>query len=224
MIKFSSFCESDDATLSDDQKVAVYATGRMNPPTKGHMHLVNFLLQKAKEFDGDAYLFPTKTFDGFGSTYKSNGTIKVRTLKDSTRIKNPLRPDIKLKYIRELLQQPNIVIDLDVNAVTALRRLHELGYTDLIYVAGGDYFDGEPNDIRLVNSVLPNEAARLGMGFTTINAGSRSKNSRGISGYKASYAREAALTGDIGTFRAKTGWMGDVAVRLMKDIRQGLGL
>lgn len=208
----------------ENRKVAVFATGRMNPPTRGHKHLVDFLKKTAQEHQGDAFLLPTRTYDGFGSTYKSNGVEKVRTKVSADKIKNPLRHDIKLQYIKKLLGQPGVVIDSDVNALSALFRLKELGYTDLIYVAGGDYFDGDVGDTRFINEVLPTKADELGLGYATVNAGLRVSGCPGVSGYKASYAREAARNDDIGEFRAKTGWRGEVAYDLMQDVRKGMGL
>ena len=52
----------------------------------------------------------------------------------------------------------------------------------------------------------------------------RDPDAEGVSGMSGTKAREAAISGDIGKFRAATGWDGEIASLLMKAVRDGLGV
>jgi hypothetical protein len=61
--------------------------------------------------------------------------------------------------------------------------------------------------------------------FEVRSAGMRDPDSEdSVSGMSGTKAREAALTGDTGKFRAATGWSGDYAEYLMQAVRRGLGV
>ena len=61
-------------------KAAVFAFGRMNPPTTGHAKLIKKVMSVAKKENGIPMIYPSKTEDNKKNplTYKT----KVQVLKD----------------------------------------------------------------------------------------------------------------------------------------------
>ena len=110
-------------------KTAVFAFARMNPPTKGHIRVVNTIQQIAAENNGDGMVFLSR----------SEGDKK-----------NPLPFDVKRQACQEAFREeyPNISFP-DIATVKSplavFRWLSEQGYDKVVMVAGGDrigkYFD-----------------------------------------------------------------------------------
>lgn len=110
-------------------KTAVFAFARMNPPTKGHIRVVNTIKQIAEENNGDGMVFLSR----------SEGDKK-----------NPIPFDIKRDACIEAFREeaPSITFP-DIATVKSplnvFRWLAEHGYERVIMVAGGDrigkYFD-----------------------------------------------------------------------------------
>src|SRR5210317_1453409 len=92
---------------------AVMAFGRMNPPTIGHAKLVD----KLSSLPGDPYIFLSQSQ-------------KPKT--------DPLSFQDKLRYAKFFF--PNVTIGNPQvkTIIQALQKLNELGYDNLIYVAGSD--------------------------------------------------------------------------------------
>lgn len=110
-------------------KTAVFAFARMNPPTKGHIRVVNAIKQIAEENNGDGMVFLSR----------SEGDKK-----------NPIPFDIKRDACIEAFREeaPSITFPDIATVKTPLnvfRWLAEHGYERVIMVAGGDrigkYFD-----------------------------------------------------------------------------------
>lgn len=110
-------------------KTAVFAFARMQPPTKGHIRVVNVIQQLATENNGDAMVFLSR----------SEGDKK-----------NPIPFDIKREACIEAFrgEAPNVTFPDIATVKTPLnvfRWLAEHGYERVIMVAGGDrigkYFD-----------------------------------------------------------------------------------
>ena len=97
-----------------DGKTAVFAFGRMNPPTIGHAKLVDVI----KGQPGDPFLFLSHTQDSK---------------------KNPLTFAEKVFFARKCFGQ-GITIGHDGvrTIIDCCKFLYSRKYTDLIYVAGGD--------------------------------------------------------------------------------------
>ena len=96
-------------------KTAVFAFGRMNPPTAGHKKLVNTIMKQA----GDHFLF-------------------LGPSKSASPATDPLTHEQKVKYATAMF--PGIQLgDSSVRTwVQAMQYLQKRGYTDIIYVAGSD--------------------------------------------------------------------------------------
>lgn len=110
-------------------KTAVFAFARMNPPTKGHIRVVNAIKQIAEENNGDGMVFLSR----------SEGDKK-----------NPIPFDIKRDACIEAFREeaPSVTFPDIATVKTPLnvfRWLAEQGYEKAIMVAGGDrigkYFD-----------------------------------------------------------------------------------
>jgi nicotinic acid mononucleotide adenylyltransferase len=91
---------------------AVFAFGRMNPPTIGHLQLVNCI----KSIKGDHYLFLSHT--------QNSKT-------------DPLDFETKTKYARKFFKV-EVGHSQVRTIIQALQHLHKLEYTNIVYVAGSD--------------------------------------------------------------------------------------
>lgn len=110
-------------------KTAVFAFARMNPPTKGHMRVIQTIDRLAKENNADAMVFLSR----------SEGDKK-----------NPLPFDVKRDACQEVCRKwfPDVQFPDIATVKTPLnvfRWLSDRGYEKVIMVAGGDrigkYFD-----------------------------------------------------------------------------------
>lgn len=110
-------------------KTAVFAFARMNPPTKGHMRVIQTIDHLAKENNADAMVFLSR----------SEGDKK-----------NPLPFEVKRDACQEVCREwfPDVMFPDIATVKTPLnvfRWLSDQGYEKAIMVAGGDrigkYFD-----------------------------------------------------------------------------------
>lgn len=96
-----------------NEATAVFAFGRMNPPTKGHGHLISQMLQVAREQRATPLLYLSKTIDSK---------------------KNPLTFEEKKEIVN---QEYEILIQSSSNPFTALEELSK-DYKRVIFFAGQD--------------------------------------------------------------------------------------
>lgn len=94
---------------------AVFSCGRFNPPTKGHLKLVERMRAEALSTGGDVHLFTTRTHDPE---------------------RNPLEVDKKVKFLRQAF--PDVPVDVAITPVHAFEELVSNGYTDLMVFLGQD--------------------------------------------------------------------------------------
>ena len=133
--------------------------------------------------------------------------------------RNPLKYHEKAQLMKQLMPEANIVVDDKVKtAWNVLEKLDEMDYTELYLVCGSDRVE-EYTKRWMPYAEETMEKAGI------ISAGMRDpddeKSAAGMSGTKA---REAAAVGDIGKFRAATGWTGELAQLLMNAVQKGLPL
>lgn len=180
----------------NERKTAVFAFGRMNPVTKGHGALIEAVHRVAGEKGGDALIFPSRTHDPK---------------------KNPLEPSEKIEFLREAFPGVKFVDDETVrNPFSSLRYLLQRGYTDLVIVAGSDRVPDYEKGLR-------EAALKTFQTCEVVSAGTRDPDAEDVSGMSGTKAREAAASGDLGKFRANTGWSGEFSIRLMQAVRRGMG-
>lgn len=179
--------------LFEEQRAAVMAFGRMNPPTIGHKKLVD----KIKSLPGDPYVFLSQSQ-------------KPKT--------DPLAFTDKLRYAKFFF--PDITIgNPEVRTIIqALQKINELGYKNLIYVAGSDRVQAFEEMINKYNGVEYN--------FDTIqvvSAGERDPDADGAEGMSASKMRAAAAAGDLESFKQGVP-NPEVADEMFTAVRQGMGI
>ena len=160
----------------DDRATAVFAFGRLNPPTIGHQKLLQKILTTAQQLNGKAYMFLSHT--------QNNKT-------------DPLSYDEKQNYIQQFY--PNLVVgDKSVKTIIqALQKIQAEGRTKIVMVAGSDrvaefekllnQYNGKPdkqgNDLYNFDKI------------DVISAGERDADQAGPTGASASKARELANKG-----------------------------
>lgn len=151
------------------RKTAVFAFGRLNPPTVGHLRLVN----QIKSIDGDHYLFLSHTCN------------------PNT---DPLDFETKLKYARKFFEI-NVGHHQVRTIIQALQYLHELGYENIVYVAGSDRLDTFKTLIEKYNGNLYNFK-----NISVVSAGGRDPDDEGVAGISATRLRVSAAENDFETF------------------------
>jgi hypothetical protein len=173
------------------EKTAVTAFGRLNPPTIGHQKLVEAI----KKIPGDHFLFLSHTQD-----HKEN----------------PLPFDQKLKFANAFFDGITIG-EAGVNtAIKMMQKLEQLGYTDVIMVAGSDRVDAWENLLPKQNGIDYN--------FKSIkihNAGMRDPDAEGVEGMSAGKMRAAAIADNFDDFASGVPRI-DLADELFAAVKAGL--
>ena len=183
MGSFNTFTKK--LTLDEDgsRRVAVVGAGRLNPPTIGHEKLINAMVSYAH--GEKPILFLTHSQDNK---------------------KNPLSYQSKIKWARKAFG--NKVDIPETNAKTILQFLQELyqdGYTDIIYVGGGDRIGGAEDVTQTILKYngQPDKQGNIIYNFNSIdfkNAGERSGNDL-ASNASASLARKYVLENEFDHFK-----------------------
>lgn len=156
--------------LTESPKVAVTAFGRMNPPTKGHLKLI----EKIKSIPGDHYLFLSQSVDTE---------------------KNPLPFGEKIHFA-ELFFDGIKIGDSEVRTpIQMMQKLEALGYDTVIFVAGADRVSSFKNLFDQYNGKEYNFR-----NIRIISAGDRDPDSDSIEGLSASKMRAAAINGNFDLF------------------------
>ena len=155
---------------SDKSDTAVAAFGRFNPPTKGHLKLVN----KLKDIPGDHYLFISHTQDAE---------------------KNPLDYDTKVSYAKKFFEGVHIGDKGCETIYDVLNKLKDMGYEHLVYVCGEDEY--VPFG-KIINEY--NEKNKAFESVKIVQAGDREEDSEGTDGISATKVRELAKDGDYEAF------------------------
>lgn len=156
--------------FDQDNKTAVLAFGRMNPPTVGHKRLA----EKISSIPGDKFIF-------LSQTQKANT--------------DPLDFQTKVEFVKESF--PGITVgDSDVRTVIqALQKLESKGYKNIVYVAGSDRLESFSNLINKYNGSEYNFN-----NIQVISAGERDPDADGAEGMSASKMRSAAASGNFELF------------------------
>ena len=201
--------------MASKRKRIVFTFGRFNPPTTGHLKLIEAVAKEAGS--GDYVIVPTRSFK-----------------KD----KNPLKIDIKLAWMKEMFPKhaKNIITSKDLNVIIKVMQsfqglVSEGKYTDVCMVVGSDRVDEFTTLLNKYNRDKNDpDKSPVEYGFRTIevkSAGERDPdNDDDVSGMSASKMRAYAKAGKWDKFQdALTGLL-DIqrATDLMKDVRVGQGL
>ena len=192
---------SDFTSITEEQgKTAVFAFGRMNPPTIGHKKLADAVLAQA----GDPYIFLSQSQ-------------KPQT--------DPLDFATKLKFAQKFF--PGITVgDPEVKTVIqALTKLDQLGYDNIIYIAGSDRIADFTELLNQYNG-QPDKKGNVAYKFNDIqvvSAGERDPDAEGAEGMSASKMRAAAAAGEFEAFASGTPDP-KLAKPMYDAVRSGMGI
>ena len=202
MKSFLELYEEEEST-----KPVVMAFGRMNPPTTGHLKLID----KVKS-----------TAEKLGAKH----TVVVSHSQDSK--KNPLSGEQKVKHLKRYSPGTHFETSSKESPTIlhAAAKLHAKGHDELHVVAGSDRVKEMHTLLHKYNGV---EAGHGLYNFKKIkvhSAGHRDPDAEGAEGMSGTKMREHAKNKDFSSFRQ--GVPSHVpdhhAKELMHDVRQGMGL
>lgn len=169
------------------RKSIVLAFGRMNPPTKGHLKLVNKMAEVARKYNCPAELYLSHSQD---------------------QLRNPLSYDSKVYWVDKAFGNKVDVVESEARTVfEILKDLYSEGYTDVIYVGGADRIGGAEDISRTIlrYNGTPNKSGEVPYNFESIkfvNAGIRDDSSNDITERaSASAARAAVVNGNFEGFK-----------------------
>ena len=169
--------------LESIKDAVVFAYGRYNPPTVGHMKLIETVVNTAKENNSDYLIVPshsTKPLD-----------------------KNPLTIDQKIQILKHMVPDSAKVSTVGSTYINTLQKLQEMGFRTVIQVCGSDR---EPEFKKLVEAYngKPDKTGNVPFNFQTFNfisSGERDPDSEGVEGMSASKLRKLAIEGNIEQFK-----------------------
>ena len=179
--------------LFESPKTAVMAFGRMNPPTIGHAKLVDAV----KSQGGDPYIFLSQSQ-------------KPKT--------DPLTFQDKLRYAKFFFPEITIGNPEVRTIIQALQKINEMGYANLIYVAGSDRVQSFEELINKYNGQEYNFKS-----IKVVSAGERDPDADGAEGMSASKMRAAAAADDLESFKQGVPKQ-EVADEMFAAVRVGMGI
>ena len=160
-------------------KKMVFTFGRYNPPTTGHAELINYAVKLAHRTGADHRIYTSLSHDPS---------------------KNPLSPQQKVSFLRQIFPGVNFIADPNMKTAFAIcKKLADEGYEDVTFVVGDD----RVNEFKtqLGKYVKPKTAKDFDpkkhypfKKFQVVSSGARKK---GISGTDL---RATVRKGDFATF------------------------
>lgn len=203
MLTFQTFLKEEA-----EAKHAVLAYGRMNPPTTGHLKVINKVTEVAKKVGGEHHMIVSHTNDPK---------------------KNPLSSEQKVKHLRRYAPDANIKAASKDNPTifSHAAELHKQGVTHLHIVAGSDRVDEYKKKFQELNG-KPNKDGKVPFHFkkvTVHSSGERDPDAEGDTGMSGTKMREHAKNNDFKSFRKgiPAHVSDDHAKELMNDVRKGMG-
>ena len=179
------------------------AFGRFNPPTIGHLQLMDVAASAAEQDGGDYLIYPSRSID---------------------QNKNPLDPDTKIYFMRRMFPQHGERVVNDPNIVTifdVLKRAYTDGYSSVRIVSGSDRVKEFEKHANTYNGQLYDFD-----NIEVISSGDVDPDSKGVNGITASRMRLAAAEGDFRKF--KEGLPPDVkradAIELFDILRSSMNI
>ena len=192
--------------LVEEEKIAYFAFGRMNPPTIGHGKLLDKLASVAGRN-------PYRVF-----------------LSQSNDKKNPLQYNAKIKYVRKMFPKHARSVMMNKKVVTpfhALSALYDEGYRKVVMIAGSDRVKEYEQRLNMYNG----KDGRHGFynfkgGIKVVSAGQRDPDAEGAEGASGTKQRKYATDNDFQGFAQglPNAMSNNDARRLFNDVRKGMGL
>jgi hypothetical protein len=179
-----------EAKEKEDEKTAVMAFGRFNPPTVGHEKLI----QKVKEQVGEEKGLPNR--DAFGHIFASHS---------ENTAKNPLPQKTKIGYLKKISYGSDIhgATKESPTILHAASKLFAKGHKHLVIVAGEDRV---PEYETLLNKY--NDGKKYAHGsykfksIKVVSSGERDPDAEGVEGMSGTKMRNLARSGDEDTFKS----------------------
>lgn len=165
------------------RKKAVFAFGRMNPPTSGHEKLVRRVMDVARKSSATPYIFVSHTQEAKKNPLTSKQKVKYLSLGIPDAAKHISAPDdIKTPF-------------------DALGKLIDMGYTDVIMIAGDDRVSEFKKSIgSYVNHPDPEKSFELDS-FSVVSAGARDPDADGAEGMSGTKMRQFAVANKFQEFK-----------------------
>ena len=181
--------------FEDNAKTAVFAFGRMNPPTIGHKKLVD----KMAGYPGDHFLFLSHTQ-------------KPKT--------DPLSFAEKVFFAQKSFGSNVTVGNKDVKTIIqAMQHLQSQGYNEVVYIAGSDRVE---SFTKLLNTY--NGKDYEFDSIDVVSAGERDPDAEGAEGMSASKLKAAAVEDDFETFKQGVAGDEKLAQMMFNKVRSGMGV
>lgn len=166
------------------KKKAVFAFGRMNPPTSGHEKLIKKVLEIAKKNNATPFIFVSHTQDPK---------------------KNPLTSKQKIKYVSLGIPEAEAHLVYDPSVKTpfdALKYIENKGFSDVILIAGSDRVKEMKDSLsKYINHPDPEKRFSLDS-FDAVSAGDRDPDADGVTGMSASKMRAAVVANNFDLFKS----------------------
>ena len=163
-------------------KTVVFTFGRFNPPTTGHVKLIEKLEKTASEYSADYRIYLSRSQDAK---------------------KNPLKLTDKVKYLK--LSAPRYKSGIRSEEVTnvfgVLVSLHEAGYEKAVMVVGSDRVPEFKILIRKYNGRSARHGSYEFKEIEVVSAGERDPDADDVSGISASKLRELASENNFEQFK-----------------------
>jgi cytidyltransferase-like protein len=200
-----SFLELVEET-KQGEKHHVFTYGRMNPPTTGHLKLIDKVKEVAKQH---------------------NATHSVVTSHSQDAKKNPLSGEQKVKHLQRYSPGTNFVTSSKEHPtfLNHAEKLHKQGVTHLHMVVGSDRVKEMKEKLHQYNGTHKGALYNFKK-INVVSAGERDPDEEGVTGMSASKLRDYARRGDLKNF--KRGIPGGLPEKekneLFFDVRKGMGL
>lgn len=176
--------------------VVTVVFGKFNPPSKSHKKVLDSAKQTSSE--GNFYIFPSRSQDGK---------------------KNPLDPQLKIDYMKEMFPEyADNIIDSDEfeTIFDVLQFLNQEGYTGINIVCGAERVSEIDNLSNKNNGQLYDYVS-----INVVSAGAKDPDSESES---SSMARKAAAENDFETFKKTLPTSFKNSKQLFLDLQQSMNI
>ena len=192
--------------LIEEDKVAYFTFGRLNPPTSGHEKLLDVLAKQAGR--NDYFVFVSQTQDSK---------------------KNPLDYNSKVKHIRKMFPRHarRVMINKKVRtAFDAASSIYSKGYKNLVMVVGSDRVREFETLLNKYNGKKAQHGFFNFNSITVSSAGARDPDAEGVEGMSASKMRKFASENDFISFAQGLGTSlsNKDSKKIFTDVRSGMGI
>lgn len=200
MKSFKTFLK--EALKKGSKDTVVFAFGRFNPPSIGHLKLIKMISSEAQQENADAKIFTSRSVD-----YK----------------KNPLEYKIKVEWLNELIRfnkVPLVKVDTSKSVKTpfeVVEQLAQAGYKNIIMISGEDRI----TEFSKAEKYAKENGAET---FEVRSSGARDPDAEGVEGVSASKLRKFVEDDDIDSFIKSVPFSKSDAKLLFNDVKEGMGL